>query len=207
MIQIIKTISSISFYPYFNQALEKYLLDKVDQESLILFTWQNDHAWLYGADYKLEDDLSVFEDSDEYPVRRMSNDEPYHQHAKELNFSFLCNNQDISDDNLYQIIHNALAKAETNLALIEKDLNLFGRKIIECSSYGTGSRHCYHGRIRLSYCPDVELEALRSLIFDEFANYFHKEAQPLSGDSLDEALLNTYVKFFASETWLERGEL
>lgn len=207
MINRIQTISSITCYPYFNQALERYLLDQMDQETVILFLWQNDHAWLYGADYKLEEPLSDFQASDVYPVRRLSQDEPYHQNTKDLNVALLSHCQSLSDATLEEIIRNALMAADVNLNQIEQALSSWNKKMIETSSFSVGERHCSHSRIHMAYSPELELEPLRQKLLEAYEEYFHLPPQPITGDDLNEAILNTYVKFFASEPWLELGEL
>ena len=91
MIKRIQIISSNTFYPYFNQALEKYLFDSMDSETVILFLWQNERSVSFGCSQKLKEDASALRFIEEggFPVRRLSEGRTVFQDRGDLNYSFL----------------------------------------------------------------------------------------------------------------------
>lgn len=191
MINRILTISSNTLYPYFNQALAKYLMDQVDDNSLILFLFQNERSYVYGAEHKLENTMEEFEAGGLYPLRQLANFPEFHQYPTELNFAVLCKKNHYNKENFVALMKEYHVDPTRTFIFEMGD---------RCCLQGTCNKNLTDESGRI---PDAALNQ----IFETWANYISVPAEPISGDQLDEAMLNTYIKFFTEESWLVHGEL
>lgn len=191
MINKIFTISSNTLYPYFNQALTKYLMDVVGDDSLILFLFQNERAYIYGAEHRLESTMEEFEEGGLYPVRQLTRCPEFHQYPTELNIAVLCKKENYNKENFLAIMKEYHVDFTRTFTLEMGE---------SCCLQGTCNKNLTDESGRI---PDAALNQ----IFETWANYISVPAEPISGDQLDEAMLNTYIKFFTEESWLVHGEL
>ncbi|MDO5409324.1 MAG: lipoate--protein ligase [Lachnospiraceae bacterium] len=150
MIKNLRTISSNTFYPYFNLALEKYLFDTVDEETVILYLWQNEKTVVYGYNQNAWKELFVtklLEDGG-YPVRRLSGGGAVFHDKGNLNFTFLARKANYDVDKQLQVIIEAcrllgLTAEKTG----RNDLTIEGRKFSGNAFYKSGDHHYHHGTL------------------------------------------------------------
>lgn len=150
MVTKIRTISSNTYYPYFNLALEKYLFDTVDENSVILYLWQNEKTVVYGYNQNAWKELFVTKllDDGGYPVRRLSGGGAVFHDKGNLNFTFLAQKENYDVDKQLQVIIEAcrllgLTAEKTG----RNDLTIQGRKFSGNAFYKSGSRHYHHGTL------------------------------------------------------------
>ena len=150
MIKRIKTISSNTFYPYFNLSLEKYLFDTVEDDTVILYLWQNEKTVVYGYNQNAWKELFVTKllDDGGYPVRRLSGGGAVFHDKGNLNFTFLTKADNYDVDRQLSVIMEAcrllgLPAEKTG----RNDLTINGLKFSGNAFYKSGDRRYHHGTI------------------------------------------------------------
>lgn len=163
MVTQIKTISSNTFYPYFNLALEKHLFDIVDDNTIILYLWQNEKtvAYCYNQNAWKELFVSKLIDDGGYPVRRLSGGGAVFHDKGNLNFTFLAKKANYDVDKQFQVIIEAcrllgLTAEKTG----RNDLTINGRKFSGSAFYKSGERHYHHGTLLVNTDTDRMSEYL-----------------------------------------------
>lgn len=157
MITNIRTISSNTGYPYFNMALEKHLFDLVNDETVILYLWQNEKTALCGYEQKIENHVRIDELIDEggYPARRLSEGKTYFLDKGTLNYTFLCTEDNFDIDRQMQVIIKACAHCGLAVEMSD-DYSLILEKALEkqpfseSDFYQYGKRRLHHGTIQIS---------------------------------------------------------
>ncbi len=111
MITKLKTIthSNSDFYPYFNLALEKFLLDTVDEETVILYLWQNEKAILFGVNQNIQQAIWVDKllESGGFPLRHLSEGGAIYEDLGSLNFTFLTKTINYNVEKQFQVLIEA----------------------------------------------------------------------------------------------------
>lgn len=152
-------IDSKSFIPYHNQALEEFLLNNVDQESLILYLWQNRNTIVIGKNQNPfnECDVRKLEDDGGYLARRLSGGGAVYHDLGNLNFTFLSHKNNYDIEKQTKVILDAIIRmglsAEKNG---RNDLLIDGKKFSGHAYYSRGDRCYHHGTIMY----DVDENAL-----------------------------------------------
>ncbi|MDD7388296.1 MAG: lipoate--protein ligase [Lachnospiraceae bacterium] len=150
MVTQIKTISSNTFYPYFNLALEKYLFDTVDDRTVILYLWQNDKTVVYGSNQNVWKEVQVSKliDDGGFPVRRLSGGGAVFHDKGNLNFTFLTKKDNYNVDKQLQVIIEACRLFGLTVEKTGRgDLTIEGRKFSDSAFYRSGERCCHHGTL------------------------------------------------------------
>lgn len=239
MIKNLRTISSNTFYPYFNLALEKYLFDIVDDETVILYLWQNGKTVVYGYNQNVWKELYVnklIEDGG-YPVRRLSGGGAVFHDKGNLNFTFLARSANYDVDKQLQVIIEAcLLLGMTAEKNGHNDITIDGRKFSGNAFYKSGDHRYHHGTLLVNvdtgamsrylnmdrnklesqgvssektrvanlvdFCPNLDIETMRSKMFEAFQNVYGLTAKPMSAKELDLAIIQSYEKNFSDDNWL-----
>ena len=156
-------VASDRFDVYYNQALEKYLLDQVGQDEIILYLWRNDRTVVIGKnqDAYSECRIETLTHDGGFLARRISGGGAVYHDQGNLNFTFLCRKDLFDIERQDQIILDALnslgIKAEKNG---RNDLTIDGRKF-SGHAYYKGRENCFHhGTIML----EVNEEALEKYL-------------------------------------------
>lgn len=150
MVTQIKTISSNTFYPYFNLALEKYLFDTVDDNTVILYLWQNERTVVYGYNQNAWKELYVSKliNDGGFPVRRLSGGGAVFHDKGNLNFTFLAKKDDYDVDKQLQVIIEACRLLGLTVQKTGRnDLTIEGRKFSGNAFYRSGDRRYHHGTL------------------------------------------------------------
>ncbi len=157
------TVRSDTFDVCRNQALEKYLLDRVKEDEIILYLWRNDHTVVIGKNQDAYGECHVetlYEDGG-FLARRLSGGGAVYHDKGNLNFTFLCKRDLYDVQRQDRIILDALEhlgiRAEKNG---RNDLTINGRKF-SGHAYYKGKENCFHhGTIML----EVNEEALEKYL-------------------------------------------
>ncbi|MBO4919570.1 MAG: lipoate--protein ligase [Erysipelotrichaceae bacterium] len=156
-------VASEGFDVYYNQALEKYLLDQVEKDEVILYLWRNDRTVVIGKnqDAYSECKIETLTHDGGFLARRISGGGAVYHDQGNLNFTFLCRKNLFNVERQDEIILNALnllgIKAEKNG---RNDLTVDGRKF-SGHAYYKGKENCFHhGTVML----EVNQEALEKYL-------------------------------------------
>ena len=131
---------------YHNQALEKYLLDHVSQDEVILYLWRNDRTVVIGKnqDAYSECQIDALNEDGGFLARRISGGGAVYHDKGNLNFTFICGKELFDIARQDQIILNALdhlgIRAEKNG---RNDLTISGKKF-SGHAYYRGKQNCFH---------------------------------------------------------------
>jgi lipoate-protein ligase A len=145
-----RLIYSDSYNPWYNLALEEYLLNNTKKNEVMLYLWQNDNTVVIGRNQNAwkECNCRLLENNDGKLARRLSGGGAVYHDLGNLNFTF------IMDKNLYDI-HTQLevileAVRDSNIDAEfsgRNDLVASGRKFSgNAFYYGTNSSY-HHGTI------------------------------------------------------------
>lgn len=157
MVTNIRTISSNTFYPYFNLALEKYLFDTVDDDTVILYLWQNEKTVVYGCDQNAREELLISRliDDGGYPARCLSDSRAVFHDKGNLNFTFIAKKDNYDVDKQLEVITKACRllglTAEKNG---QNNLTIRGRRFSDNAFYRSGDRRYHHGTLLVNADPD-----------------------------------------------------
>ncbi|MGN0293474.1 MAG: lipoate--protein ligase [Lachnospiraceae bacterium] len=163
MVTQIKTISSNTFYPYFNLALEKYLFDTVDDNTVILYLWQNERTVVYGYNQNAWKELYVSKliDDGGFPVRRLSGGGAVFHDKGNLNFTFLAKKDNYDVDKQLQVIIEACRLLDLTAEKTGRnDLTIEGRKFSGNAFYKSGDRRYHHGTLLVNVDTAIMSEYL-----------------------------------------------
>ena len=156
-------VASDRFDVYYNQALEKHLLDQVKKDEIILYLCRNDRTVVIGRNQDAYSECNTETLSHEggFLARRISGGGAVYHDRGNLNFTFVCKKDLFDIDRQDQIILDALdhlgIKAKKNG---RNDLLIDGRKF-SGHAYYRGKENCFHhGTIML----EVNEEALEKYL-------------------------------------------
>ena len=202
------------FDVYYNQALEKHLLDQIKQDEVVLYLWQNDRTVVIGKNQDAygECKIETLNHDGGFLARRISGGGAVYHDIGNLNFTFICNRDLYDLDRQDQIILNALdllgIKAEKNG---RNDLVIDGKKF-SGHAYYKGKENClHHGTIMLEVDQEalerylnVSLLKLRSKAVKSVRSRVInlKQIRPdLDLDMLKKALILSYEEMYGGKAW------
>ena len=156
-------IENLQFYvshttdPYVNLATERVLLDTVDNESLILYLWQNQNTVVIGKNQNAfsECRTELLREEGGRLARRLSGGGAVFHDLGNLNFTFLCSTENLDVSKHMQVIRRAclLAGIEAELSG-RNDILADGKKFSGSAFYNSRGRSYHHGTllIRADLC-------------------------------------------------------
>lgn len=158
MITKIQTISSNTCYPYFNMALEKHLFDLVDDETVVLYFYENEKTAVCGADQDMTKEvfLDKLIDDGGYPTRRLSGGTSFFLDKGTLNYTFLCKEANFDILRQQQVLIQACALCGLTVSQTSSHQLSAGNLIIaESDVYQKGVRGYHHGAILVHSDPEA----------------------------------------------------
>ena len=231
-----KYICSENTSPYYNLALERSLFDFVDEDTVILYLWQNSHTIVIGKNQNAYAECKVDEfikDGGTLARRPSGGGAVYHDLGN-LNFSIICK-ESIAKEHTYQrIVKEALGYfgivSEFNG---RNDLTVNDKKFSGNAFYVKDDVMCQHGTILINsdfkelskyLTPDIsklERNHVKSVesrvvnlseISDQITVESMKEAMIKAtnavklGKAPTESKVEEYKKIFENDEWILEGK-
>lgn len=231
-----KYICSENTSPYYNLALERSLFDFVDEDTVILYLWQNSHTIVIGKNQNAYAECKVdeFINDGGNLARRPSGGGAVYHDLGNLNFSIICK-ESIAKEHTYQrIVKEALSffgiVSEFNG---RNDLTVDDKKFSGNAFYVKDDVLCQHGTILINsdfkelskyLTPDIsklERNHVKSVesrvvnlseISDQITVESMKEAMIKAtnavrlGKAPTESKVEEYKKIFENDEWILEGK-
>ena len=153
MIKKLQFYISESLNPYINLAKEKFLFDTVDNESLILYLWQNRNTVVIGKNQNIfsECRTELLSKEGGTVARRLSGGGAVFHDMGNLNFTFICKSENLDIPKHMQVIQEACAQAGIDTELSGRnDILSDGRKFSGNAFYNSKGASYHHGTILIS---------------------------------------------------------
>lgn len=231
-----KYICSEDTSPYYNLALERSLFDFVDEDTVILYLWQNSHTIVIGKNQNAYAECKVDEfikDGGTLARRPSGGGAVYHDLGN-LNFSIICN-ESIAKEHTYQrIVKEALRFFDIVSEFNGRnDLTVDDKKFSGNAFYVKDDVLCQHGTILINsdfkelskyLTPDIsklERNHVKSVesrvvnlseISDKITVESMKEAMIKAtnavrlGKAPTESKVEEYKKIFENDEWILEGK-
>ena len=231
-----KYICSENTSPYYNLALERSLFDFVDEDTVILYLWQNSHTIVIGKNQNAYAECKVDEfikDGGTLARRPSGGGAVYHDLGN-LNFSIICK-ESIAKEHTYQrIVKEALGYfgivSEFNG---RNDLTVDDKKFSGNAFYVKDDVLCQHGTILINsdfkelskyLTPDIsKLERNHVKSVESRVVNLSEISDKITVDSMKEAMIKAtnavrlgkapteskveeYKKFFENDEWILEGK-
>lgn len=231
-----KYICSENTSPYYNLALERSLFDFVDEDTVILYLWQNSHTIVIGKNQNAYAECKVDEfikDGGTLARRPSGGGAVYHDLGN-LNFSIICK-ESIAKEHTYQRI---VKEALSYFGIVSEfngrnDLTVDDKKFSGNAFYVKDDVLCQHGTILINsdfkelskyLTPDIsklERNHVKSVesrvvnlseISDKITVESMKEAMIKAtnavklGKAPTESKVEEYKKIFENDEWILEGK-
>lgn len=157
MIDKVLVIENRCFNPYYNLAVESVLLDNLDDDTLILYLWQNANTVVIGRYQNAYLDVnikSLYNDGGLLARRSTGGGAVYHD-INNLNFSFIskCDNYDKNINN--EVILNAIKKLNLEATVSGRnDFEIDGKKFSGNAYLKKNDAQLHHGTILVDVNKD-----------------------------------------------------
>lgn len=232
-----KYICSENTSPYYNLALERSLFDFVDEDTVILYLWQNSHTIVIGKNQNAYAECKVdeFIGAGGTLARRPSGGGAVYHDLGNLNFSIICN-ESIAKEHTYQRI---VKEALSYFGIVSEfngrnDLTVDDKKFSGNAFYVKDDVLCQHGTILINsdfkelskyLTPDIsklERNHVKSVesrvvnlseISDKITVESMKEAMIKAtnavrlGKAPTESKVEEYKKIFENDEWILEGKV
>ena len=150
---------SHSFNPYENLALEQYLFETVQNQTCILYLWQNEKTVVVGKNQNAWQECQVdyLTEQGGYVARRLSGGGAVYHDLGNLNFTFIMPTQQYDLQKQLAVILKAVQQLGIHAqASGRNDITVDGKKFSGNAFYHSGGKSYHHGTLLV----DVDSEAL-----------------------------------------------
>ncbi len=153
MIKKLQCYVSHAVDPHLNLAIEKFLFDTVDHETLVLYLWQNQNTVVIGKNQNAfsECRTELLCEEGGTLARRLSGGGAVFHDLGNLNFTFLCSTENLNVAKHMEVIREAcrLAGIETELSG-RNDVLAEGKKFSGNAFYNSRGHSYHHGTLLVS---------------------------------------------------------
>lgn len=139
--------------PYVNLATEKWLFDNIRQNEVVLFLWQNKNTVVIGKNQNawVECDTQTMQQDDVLLARRISGGGAVFHDLGNVNFTFICNNDDYDLQKQLSVIKAACKGAGIYTEFSGRnDILADGKKFSGNAFYNSGGKAFHHGTLLVS---------------------------------------------------------
>ena len=153
MIEKTKYYISRSVNPYENLATEKFLLDAVDENSCILYLWQNKNTVVIGKNQNpwLECNCTLLNENGVKIARRLSGGGAVYHDLGNLNFTFIAPAENYNLDRQMQVIKTACKLCGIPAEISGRnDISVNGRKFSGNAFYNSKGKSYHHGTLLIN---------------------------------------------------------
>ncbi len=153
MIQELKIYKSDSIDPYHNLATEKILLDTVSDDCCILYLWQNKNTVVIGRNQNpwLECGCKLLELEGGKLARRLSGGGAVYHDMGNLNFTFICSNENYDLKKQLSVIKKACSYTGINAEFSGRnDIMINDKKFSGNAFYNSQGKSYHHGTLLVS---------------------------------------------------------
>ncbi len=153
MITRLEVYTSTGFNPYRNLAIEKHLLDTVPQNTLRLYLWQNDNTVVIGSNQNpwAECNCTLLEAEGGFVARRLSGGGAVFHDVGNLNFTFICNEENYDLERHLQVIRTACGYAHIETEVSGRnDILTGGKKFSGNAFYHAQGKAYHHGTLLIA---------------------------------------------------------
>lgn len=169
-------VCSDSFNPWFNLALEEYLLHNVSDNEVILYLWQNENTVVIGCNQNpwKECKYKELEKDGGKLARRLSGGGAVFHDLGNLNFTFIANKNLYNLEKQLSVILNAVKAYGINATFSGRnDIEIEGKKFSGNAFYFGDKSNYHHGTILI----DVDLNKL--------SKYLQVSTEKISSKGID----------------------
>ena len=163
MINRISVYISKSFDVYKNLATEKYLMDRVEENQMILYLWQNENTVVIGRNQNAyaECNIHFARDNNIAVARRLSGGGAVFHDLGNVNFTFICCKDNFDIKRNLDIIADACSMAGIKTELSGRnDILCDGRKFSGNAFYNSDKKAYHHGTIMVN----CDLEKMQKVL-------------------------------------------
>ncbi|MBQ2661157.1 MAG: lipoate--protein ligase [Clostridia bacterium] len=208
MITKTTVIQSNTVNPYYNLALEEYLVETVEEGECILYLWQNDKTVVIGKNQNAwaQCNLSLLEQAGGFLARRSSGGGAVYHDMGNLNFTFVAHNEDYNVSKQLDVIARAVKEFGIDARKTGRNDITVSDKKISGNAFHKGSRaSCHHGTLlinsdmdALSKYLNVSEKKLRSKGVDSVRSRVVNLSSlgDVSTDSMKEALIISFSEVY-----------
>ena len=152
-------IKNLVFYigdtlnPYINLAKEKILFDSVNEDTLILYLWQNQNTVVIGKNQNAfsECRTELLKQEGGTLARRLSGGGAVFHDVGNLNFTFICSTENLDIAKHFKVIQVACEKAGIKTEISGRnDILCGGKKFSGNAFYNSKGKSYHHGTILIS---------------------------------------------------------
>ena len=145
-------IHCTGYSPYANQALEKYLVETVAPDTVILYLWQNQRTVVIGKNQNAWQECKVAEISADggYVARRISGGGAVYHDLGNLNFTFVLAKAHYDIPRQQQVICRALRKLGIAAEVTGRNDIVVDGKKISGNAFYEGKNCFHHGTLLIS---------------------------------------------------------